>query len=392
MNSALPGHLTYQPSCITSIPNCIEMTDAWNTNASGLGDATHTLQSSLGEYYERRHFYLEVAADTRGTISTDLRPTEISALTKALFQTCSFNYPTEAIIQHTFNLSRVFRTNDLSQCHIPTSLISIGHHKIEGDTPFYPRRDTCGCSFHSTLEAAVNNALKEAIERQLLLKFWLTGECAQRITLPRTATLLKRSERQLLNLLHQSGEIELYELSDSRFPGACVLATYGNRSTHRQVRYCAGMSYSATVAEALKKSVLELWQTFRFMSGYKDTQISSTPKLDPYLQHFLDCNTYDTFLSLKNGSSIGTQKDITNLEQLNSTSMLAALKTHGFSGYIYLKPETIGLYTFYHCKFVSPDFFLHMNNSANINIHNKFSAEFFARVMPDRQSVMVPFP
>lgn len=37
----------------------------------------------------------------------------------------------------------------------------------------------------------------------------------------------------------------------------------------RNVKYCAGVSYAAEVSEALEKSVLELWQAYRFMDLFK---------------------------------------------------------------------------------------------------------------------------
>ena len=43
-------------------------------------------------------------------------------------------------------------------------------------------------------------------------------------------------------------------------------------------------------------------------------------------------------------------------------------------------------------KYVSPDLFLHMNNSQNINLSNKYSKEFAGAILQSRLEKMVPFP
>ena len=368
------------------------MTDGWGTHGSGVGDALRAQHSGLGEYYERRHFYLEVFRDGSSTLENSLPLAEASAFAEALKQTSLHDDAKESINSHSFSMSNVIRTGDFTECQIPTCLISIGQYHLKEDRCFYPRRDTCGCSFHHNLDMAVKVAVKESVERQLLIKFWLTGECSGHISLAQAMTLLDHCNTQLLSLLSESGELNFFDLSDMRFPGACVLATYGNASPKRDVRYCAGMSYSSNLVEAIEKSIFELWQTFRFMAGYKYTTPQDSPALDPYLEHFLNCNNYATFLDIKDNTVATISKHIPNPEPLNTESLLTSLKRHGFGGYLYIRPETIGTHTFYYCKFVSPDFFLHMNNSANINTSNKFSSAFQDRIIPSRRSVMVPFP
>ncbi|MNF03007.1 hypothetical protein D3C80_2022490 [compost metagenome] len=74
------------------------------------------------------------------------------------------------------------------------------------------------------------------------------------------------------------------------------------------------------------------------------------------------------------------------------SGLLAALKSQQVDGYLYVNSLVIqsGLYFF--SKFVSPDLFLHMNNSRGINFRNKYSERFMGQIFSERKKIMVPFP
>ncbi|QIM56522.1 hypothetical protein [Pseudomonas veronii] len=80
----------------------------------------------------------------------------------------------------------------------------------------------------------------------------------------------------------------MFDISDARFPGVCILVVYGQSKENHHVNYCAGMSYSATLSDALEKSILELWQTYRFMDLFKSVDSDEKRIEDYYLRYFLE--------------------------------------------------------------------------------------------------------
>ncbi|MCY1424495.1 YcaO cyclodehydratase, ATP-ad Mg2+-binding [compost metagenome] len=289
-------------------------------------------------------------------------------------------------------MSTVIRTKNFTECSIPTACISLSFYGNKEDNDIYPARDTCGCSFHSSAEAAIFGAIKESIERQFLIRFWTTGQCSEIISNSSGADLLNLStERLLLNSLCLAGEVTIIDITDRDFPGACLLTLYGCRSKKRNVRYCAGISYSETRQKALEKALLELWQTYRFIDVFTETSNSLQLIEDPYLLHFLQCNDFRTYEEISTTRQL-IQANQKNAEQLNTSTLLEKIRELDLNGYLYIRPVEIKSNLFYFCKFISPNLFMHMNNANNINLANRYSDKFTQYFIPARLSKMVPFP
>ena len=79
--------LTCQPCGIKSIPTSAEVNDRWGNGGSGIGAGSKAIQSALGEYFERRHFYMEVMPDQQGPLGYSLTPEEKISFAVALSQT-----------------------------------------------------------------------------------------------------------------------------------------------------------------------------------------------------------------------------------------------------------------------------------------------------------------
>ncbi|WP_244647571.1 MULTISPECIES: YcaO-like family protein [Pseudomonas] len=390
--SSLPTMLTCQPCGIKSIPTSAEVNDRWGNGGSGIGAGSKAIQSALGEYFERRHFYMEVMPDQQGPLGYSLTPEEKISFAVALSQTSEKAHQPEKIEEHTFNLSEVYRSDDFSSCHIPTACISLSSHKIESDNLLYPQRDTCGCSFHWDPTTAIFGSLKEKLERQFLAKFWLTKRCNKIISPTDTVNMLRKSNScALYKHLLRAGESTIIDISDANFPGSCILTVYGNHKKGRHVNYCAGMAYAASVEEAIEKSINELWQTYRFIDVFTATDSAHSDIDDPYLKYFLNCNNYTTYRTITT-TLIQPPPQPSKSFEFNEQGLLAALDNQHIKGFIYLKPMTINNSTCYASKYISPDLFLHMNNSANINLRNKYSEKFLNEIYEDRKKFMVPFP
>ncbi|BCX67474.1 YcaO-like family protein [Pseudomonas izuensis] len=388
----LPGALICQPACLLSFPSSVEVEDSWLNGGSGIGNGSSSIKSALGEYFERRHFYMEVKSDTVGDINFSLRAEEADQFLYAFSQTNDSNLTSAQLSSHLFNLTKVYRTSDFSSCYIPTACISLNYRGIESENVIYPLRDTCGCSFHWSFEKAAFGAIKESLERQFLTKFWMTKKCSGLISDNDTKAALDGSRaKALYDALSKSGELAVIDISDPGYPGVCLLTVYGQENKKRHVQYCAGMSYAGTLSDSLEKSIYELWQTYRFVDLFKAIESDEDEVEDPYLSYFLSCNTYETFkevTSIEVGQG-ATQKSILDF---SLTGLLLKLEEQGVDGYLYVNTVTINDSLYYFCKFVSPDLFLHMNNSKNINISNKYSESFIGQILTDRKNTMVPFP
>lgn len=387
MSPSLPEVLFYQPNSVRGFPFNVEVSDAWAKIGSGAGNEIRSLQAALGEYFERRHFYMEVFPELHSTLSEHLNQNEMELFITAFKQTAGPGYSHEDLQSHLYGMSKVTRLSDFSSSYIPTATISLSHYKNNDDDLIYPSRDTCGCSFHWSYQDAILGSLKESLERQFLTKFWLTKECANELT-PHHIVILLRSP--LYEALSASGEIKILDISDNRFPGKCVIMLYGSSNTEKNVRYCSGMSYAETFEIAIEKSLNELWQTYRFMDLHATLFDNNEDITDSYLKHFLDCNSYETYKEISTVKITNEQSQ--NKSNLDLSSIMRTLRQLNLDGYIYTKSVSFfgEIYTL--CKFVSPSLFMHMDNSKNLNIVNRYSKSFLSKICPSRQKNMVPFP
>lgn len=386
----LPGILLFQPACVRSLPNTVEVSDALSANGSGVGDGSNSIKTGLGEYFERRHFYREVLPIRRGCLGEFLTEPEVCRFAEAFIQTASRKFSIGEIEEYNFALTEVVRASDFTKCFIPTACISLSSYGADEDSVLYPLRDTCGCSFHWHSDVAFLGAIKEYFERQMLIRFWLTKKCRSRVSLAHVSEMLVgRSVQYLCSALAASGEISFFDISDARFPGVCILVVYGQKQTQRHVKYCAGMSYSSDLPVALEKALLELWQTFRFMDLFKATDSEEAMLEDSYIRYFLSCNTYKTYQEITDVLECG---GVASQHPFTLPGFLSILKQLDILGYFYSRFEEVNGVGCVFVKFVSPDVFLHMNNSKNFNLKNKYSRGFKSSILRSRLEKMVPFP
>lgn len=379
-----------QPSATNYLPHSVEEGSRWETYGSSSGWSSAVSIAAHGEYLERKHFYLDVPVDETNTLNVNLTPVEVYDFQRAFAQTKKSPSCID-ITKHHFNLTKVVRVADFSACKIPTVCISISPSTNKLDEKIYPLRDTCGCCAHSDLESAMYGALTETLERQFLIRFWLTKKYARKINSTQAIQALRHSpSRHLFQSLLGGGELCALDITDAKFPGTCILLCYGNKDTTSQIHYCAGMSYARDIGSALEKSVIELWQTYRFMQSFIASARSISTLEDPYIRHFLKCNTYETYAHISNTSA--WTKQATNPTPLTITALIKTIRALNLNGYIYLNNLcTDGNNTFF-SKYISPNFFLHMNNASNINMHNAYSHEFVDKINPTQKTSMVPFP
>lgn len=384
----------HRPSAVTHFPHSVECGSRWHTYGSSSGWSASVATSAVGEHFERKHFYLDVPIHDRNKLGAGLTPDEIGALANAFSQTAMPDRK-NCLHSHTFDRTHVYRVRDLTKCAIPTALISITPCRNPIDNEIYPIRDTCGCSAHITVDRAILGALKEAMERQFLLRFWLTKTCTGKINYSDACSALSnRPSLALFKELGKTGDLCILDLTDERFPGYCILLCYGNRSGRNQrVRYCAGMAYSDDLSSALEKSIIELWQTFRYMHSFYLRNKELRDIEDPYLKYFLENNRYNTFTDITTDiENDPNRSKPTNTSPLTSAALITRLRELQLDGYLYLSSMNSATKNLHYCKYISPHLFLHMNNAAHFNIQNRYSNQFKRQIIPRQLSRMVPFP
>ncbi|MGJ7518477.1 YcaO-like family protein [Pseudomonas baetica] len=390
----LPNDMWIQPPSILDFPFIVEVGDQRLTVGSGIGNGSGSARTALGEYFERNHFYFDILPECSSNLQESLSPTEVEKFVKAFSQTASTETDLRNLTHRQLNMSSVVRISDFSACTIPTICIALSHDCNEENDSIYPSRDTCGCSFHKNIEPAIFGAIKESLERQFLTRFWLTKQCNGVVPPSDILKAINASSAfGLYNTLSKSGEIVTFDISDTRFPGVCLLTIYGSNDPNRNVRYCAGMSYAESLATALDKSMLELWQTFRFMNLFNILERDPDSLHDSYIRYFMKCNHYNTFEEIASDFSYlqnPTYKQKTL--EFNTNGLLQTLKTMNIEGYLHIKPTKINNSDHTFCKFISPSIFMHMDNSKNINLNNDYSESFFHLIDKNRQAKMVPFP
>lgn len=118
---------------------------------------------------------------------------------------------------------------------------------------------------------------------------------------------------------------------------------------------------------------MELWQSYIclhnfLIGGYTDDDI-----IDSYQRHFMSCNKYESFTDLcENTVLLSDDVKLTLEENITSdTNLLNYLQQISDNIFVYYARERVSNSLVWYTKIVSPDFFLHMNNSGAININNK---------------------
>lgn len=384
----------FRPNAVRHFPHSVECGSRWKTYGSSSGWSSDVIACATGEHFERKHFYLDIPVHDTNTLKTGLTEKEYWEFAKALAQT-SVDGAYDLLHSHAIDRTDAYRISDLSKCRIPTASISISQSRYRTDNNLYPMRDTCGCSVHISVSNAILGALKESLERQFLLRYWLTKICTTKIKYTDACNTIENyPSLPLLTELYKSGELCILDLTDHRLPGSCILLCYGNRRDKlAKVKYCAGMAYASSSAIALNKAIIELWQTFRFMNSLDNNTSRNSEIEDPYLRHFLDCNLYETFQIISTPSeSLAFEQNGNPPDPLTTQRLINTLRGLDINGYLYLSSIPFNQSHLYFCKYVSPNLFLHMNNSSCLNINNKYSEPFQHRIIPSQLANMVPFP
>lgn len=383
----LPGRAILDANLSTTLPRFAWATNRLGTATSGAGLAEDGLRRALGEYFERRHFYFEVRGESNGSVSAIENDSLRHALLKALRQTALPGVRDE-VPSHAFALSAVMELPSFEPVSVPTILFSVTGELLGKDGDLFVFRDTTGCAAHFAFPSAMNGALREFAERQYLLRYWLTGRGAQDISAAVTGQL-SCGASELVKKLDRSGDMHFLEISRGEISGAVVLAIYrGSRDDH--VRYCVGLSCDSTPVAAADRAAKELWQSYVFLRNMaKEVDVKGLVH-DRYHTYFLECNTTATADAMLSGvEAVPTAKLATATV---SSDLAGSIQTRFRHLLCYVRQVDVLLRRLWCVRVVSPEAFLHMDNSRSFNLDCAYSEPFRAEIMPSRLQRMVPFP
>lgn len=398
-NLIRPRISSWGASLISNPQPCLalpEYSQTWDYGriapSSAVGNVAESIRGATGEFLERKHFYNEVVPTAMHRLDESLDQKESQSFVKALLQTSERNE--ESILNHEFRASTVYNIFSLEKKSIPSVFIALDNYCLDDDPSFLPSRDTTGCAAHVNLKKSIDSSLKELLERQCLLRYWLTGQPNSIITVDGIkSTSLDSYVKNLIVRFLSSGDLRIYDISIPGMPGYAVLSIYGSQSEGVRVKYSAGLSYSWSAKKAFEKSILELWQCFVFLHYFYVTGYDITEIDDSYHRHFLDSNKYSTFTTFSN-SLCNTELNVSDYISQPATDRMSAepcLEGLTKNVYLYVNSERIKSKIIWYTKILSPDLFLHMDFSNRVNHANAIS-EDFTTVISERKSQMVPFP
>lgn len=370
----------------TRLPRFSWAIDRVGTATSGAGLALDSMQRALGEYYERRHFYFEVRGEKRASLSS-LEDLDLQVALSRCFEQTAHVEVLSDISKHDFNLSRVLMLPEWKYTWLPTVMFSVTGNELGKDKKFLPRSDTTGCAVHFTLDKAILSAFKELVERQYLLRYWLTGGWATDVT-SALCNRLSGASLHLAEKLDKLGTIRFLELAGGEIGGAIILAVYRGAGDP-SVRYCVGLAYDGSIQAAGDRALKELWQSYIFLRNMAHRPDAASRVHDRYHTYFLDCNRLDVADAMI-GSGHFSSSDRSSVTE--NQQILESICSRFGRIYAYVREIRLIRRRLWCVRAVCPEAFLHIDNSSNFNLNCKFSQPFLDRVLPIRSQTMVPFP
>ncbi|MCQ3007930.1 MULTISPECIES: YcaO-like family protein [Pseudomonas syringae group genomosp. 2] len=388
-----PSNFMLTPQIARGLPALAQAFDHHRVApTSAVGTPREAICGTVGEFMERRHFYNEVVPEQRRTISEMMPPDAADAYIAALRQTAQVALR-PSIASHQFSCNEVFNLFSHSPCYAPTVFISLSNYNLQSDQGYLPNRDTTGCAVHLRLESAIDGAIKELIERQCLLRYWMTKQVKQEIVITDELEGLNQDTRVLIQKLRKTGSLKLYEITIPGFPGYAVMSLYGADDEALTVQYCTGLSYGFSATSAIDKSIVELWQSFAFLHYFKVGGYDINDIDDSYHRHFWECNKRATFTLMTEEEPLHEifMPDFLAQPEIIRSDLERHLLTITKNIFFYAKSESLNGALVWFVRVFSPDFFIHMDCSSPLNHKNSIAAEFPV-VYADRSTHMVPFP
>lgn len=246
----------------------------------------NVIKRTLGEALERHMSFSDAdSGEPQLTLS------EMDPLVSDWFITnCRLELSDRELKTRRFSTTEVTELSTGERYRAPLVAFNLGQSR---DDEIFGFRDSSGTALHQSQQAAFEGSRDEYCERQALSLFWYFGHCLSSLALKDSETLRNvKNELRFLQPLLATGRILLYDISYFS-PVRTILSVYVSQSG--RVRFAAGASGDRCVTEAVRKSLLEMYQAFVLMANITDERAKSIVDIhDPITQGYLTHNCQDT--------------------------------------------------------------------------------------------------
>lgn len=350
---------------------------------SGVGTPRHAAISGAGELLERRCLFASIPPAARGRLA-ELRDLPlVNSLVHALRQLSDEH--TERLESHPFLLSAGHRLGEPHTSLLyPTALLTLTSAGLEADRTYVPFIDSSGSCLHKTPELALEGAIDEFIERQLLLGLWF--QAPVREIHPDSSTGSTAMDLDLLQRLTANGTLRLFTVR-SPFARHHALALYEGRE--HGIHFSVGSACSGSPSIALRKALMELWHGVIYQAAHVGRPRPSD--LDVLKEGFLAGNRPQTAARFPPWKSANDAMSASDFLKQPSVSLAAAVDR--------MRDWSSNLFVFEHheagrhfCRIASPDFYLHFNPGVALNFDNRFAALMGTTDAPAEKRTQIPFP
>lgn len=354
-----------------------------NFDGFGQGQLKTAVTKGLAEFLERRAFFVEILPEKALRISDFYN--QISHAWAAAIDQC-WNKLELTNAGYSVPCNVVFSIFNGSAQLVPNEIISL---RASEEMPRVLFSDSCGNSFHTDLAAAFENSIFEFLERQNLIAYWNSARELKTFKLRHDDCNLGRFN-PALKLLLEEGEIFVIS-TNIHFKIYSYLCLFRGKKKGCLVKFASSGAAKLCPVVGLRSALDELIGSYNFMKFHADPSNAEIKNLDEYKRTFLSFNSPETIYQFKLPKTF---------KKLPSTHFVAG-KAYKFcetiesianvSKNVYLfsklafanKLLKTGVVT----KVLSPDFYLHMNQTIPSNFNNSF-----ARLSGIAKPKMLPLP
>ena len=381
-----PDSFTQFRPQLSAFPTILNVTGD-SVVGNGSGYKHDAVYGAYGEYVERYHFYNEIKIDRQACLKEAL-PRDLKEKWNHVIQ--QMKKTGEHPDEYSFHLTSVRNIYTDEKTFAPTVVISLSHAHLD-DRRFIHFIDSCGQSSHVSREQAFSSAFWEFIERQALIGSWLSGKAKSKISYSEKDVL--HGNNPIFQKLSKNGEITMFDL-DQQGAGYVVIVFYFAKNKSDLVQYSVGMAADADPCQAMSRAINELWQSYTFMylnAGNKENLDSRYQ----YLNELIEFNTEDTKAIIpffhESVEEMSYQKFTAQLT-LPFDVVLSSINRISKEIFAYESQAEMFGKTYYFCKILSPDYFLHMGIKMPLNFKNSFTAFLGVHIEPGDIKNPLPFP
>jgi hypothetical protein len=355
-----------------STPTIYTTYNLFDAHSAGTGFGRDGLVAAIGEQIERSYFRAMVPVSGKLPLSQMGFSLSDSYL-RALFQISTRNIST--IEAHDFETVSAVSLLSGIIGPVPRLLVSLDR---SGDREFFPHVDTTGCAVHIESRACFVGALREFVERQAALASWIGPwparevEMNGRLSAPST-------------FFTDQGRLRVFDVGGpTQMP--VILSVFQSNDSSKPVQFACGLGAHPVGAQAIEKSLMELFQIFELTRLVAIGEVEDERVLLRY--NHPEMLFEWPFMAAENLPVIEFD-DYKHLPAVGVSKVIEAFSEMGVELLYFSERRIIGGTSIFFGRVFSPDAFLCSMEHEEKNWRNTFSE--FHRLDLDR-ALMFPCP